>query len=315
MKKYLMFVLAAALLASCSDDEKLPVDDGNGGDDGTTEETVFEEHDGYFVYHGETYKTVKLANGTTWMAEPLRYVPEGYTPSSDATEESHIWYPYELIVNEGSDNIRADGMKVLTDEASIKKLGYFYDTYAAFGGKEVTAENCYEFEGTQGICPEGWHIPTRMELVALCGRSTWGVNDELASPGNLIDATAIFYDTQYQAGKMEKYNDAGWNYVLSGARIKSSFTATPAYQNITFYTGNTTAEMLEKYKGQPTMNYMMSSTCYRPNYSTADPTVMTNLQFFAQMTTFTKTYPEGRITLAYSHYESGLQLRCVKDQN
>lgn len=52
MKKYLMFMLAAALFASCSDDEKLPKEDETPGD------TNFEEHDGYFVYYGETYKTI-----------------------------------------------------------------------------------------------------------------------------------------------------------------------------------------------------------------------------------------------------------------
>ena len=43
------------------------------------------------------------------------------------------------------------------------------------GGKEVTEENCYEFEGAQGICPEGWHIPTRPEFVGLCGLSNKAV--------------------------------------------------------------------------------------------------------------------------------------------
>ena len=147
MKKYLMFMLAAALFASCSDDDKLPKEEETPGD------TNFEEHDGYFVYHGETYKTVKLDNGTTWMAEPLRYVPEGYTPSSDPTADSHIWYPYKLIV-EDDNKATADDAEALTDEISIKKLGYFYDMYIALGGKEVTEDNCYEFERVQGICPE-----------------------------------------------------------------------------------------------------------------------------------------------------------------
>ncbi len=39
------------------------------------------------------YKTVTLKDGRTWMAENLRYVPEGKTPSSDPAEEAGIWYP------------------------------------------------------------------------------------------------------------------------------------------------------------------------------------------------------------------------------
>lgn len=64
---------------------------------GDEPEVPFEEHDGYFIYDGITYNTVTLSNGTTWMAEPLRYVPDGYTPSSDPAADSHIWYPYEWL--------------------------------------------------------------------------------------------------------------------------------------------------------------------------------------------------------------------------
>ncbi|TGY31650.1 MULTISPECIES: FISUMP domain-containing protein [Bacteroides] len=303
MKKYLMFMLAAALFASCSDDEKLPKEDETPGD------TNFEEHDGYFVYYGETYKTIKLANGTTWMAEPLRYVPEGYTPSSDPTADAHIWYPYQLTGI--TDKATAGGAEALTDEASIKKLGYLYDLYAALGGKEVTEENCYEFEGAQGICPEGWHIPTRLEFVGLCGLS----NKAVGETGNMTKNDALFYDEAYSGGNMNKYNAAGWNYVLSGVRMQSTFAATPTYQLTTFYSGNTTSETLEKYKGQPALTYIMSSTCYAPLYlDKTDPTKLTNIQFFAQMTTFTKSYPEGRINVPYISIKSGQQLRCVKDQ-
>ena len=305
MKKYLMLMLAAALFASCNDDEKLPKEDETAGD------TNFEEHDGYFVYHGETYKTIKLANGTTWMAEPLRYVPEGYTPSTDPTADSHIWYPYKLIVEDGNTTINANSAEALTDEASIKKSGYFYDMYIALGGKEVTAENCYEFEGAQGICPEGWHIPTREEFLNLCGLSNKAVGETGSSKKN---ENALFYDSNYGGGNMSKYNAAGWNYVLSGVRMLANFNATPTYSLATFYSGNTTPETLEKYKGQPALTYIMSSTCYKPIYSTTEPTLLTNIQFFGQMTTFSKAYSEGRINVSFISTKSGQQLRCVKDQ-
>ena len=303
MKKYLMFMLAAALFASCSDDDKLPKEEETPGD------TNFEEHDGYFVYHGETYKTVKLDNGTTWMAEPLRYVPEGYTPSSDQTADSHIWYPYKLIIKDDN-KATADDAEALTDEISIKKLGYFYDMYIALGGKEVTEDNCYEFERVQGICPEGWHIPTREELFNLCGLSNKAVDET----GNKKNENALFYDANYGGGNISKYNAAGWNYVLSGVRMQSNFTATATYQLSRVYSGNTTEEILDKYANQPALTYLMSSTCYKPNYSTSDPTLLTNIQFFGQMTTFSKSYPEGRVNVAYVSIKSGQQLRCVKDQ-
>ena len=46
------------------------------------------------------------------MAEPLRYVPDGYTPSSDPAADSHIWYPYELVTVDGTLTAKA-----LQDEA------------------------------------------------------------------------------------------------------------------------------------------------------------------------------------------------------
>lgn len=96
--------------------------------------------------------------------------------------------------------------------------------------------------------------------------------------------------------------------------MQNGFAATPVYQLTTFYSGNTTAETLEKYKGQPALTYIMSSTCYKPKYSTSDPTQLTDIQFFSQMTSFTKIYPEGRINVAFTSTKSGQQLRCVKDQ-
>lgn len=97
------------------------------------------------TYGGVTYKTVTLSNGQTWMAEPLRYIPEGMTVSSDpADDNAHIWYPYEVV----------DGTATaLTDEASIAAKGYLYDMCAALGVDEITADNCKSFEGGTGYLP------------------------------------------------------------------------------------------------------------------------------------------------------------------
>lgn len=286
MKKYLMFMLAAAFMVSCSDNnENLPEDDGE--DSGKT--SVFEEHDGYFIYHGETYKTVKLANGTTWMAEPLRYVPEGFTPSADPTADSHIWYPYELDTENGNTAV------ALTNKVSIQKYGYLYDMYVALEGKEITEENCSEFEGAQGICPKGWHIPTRMEFFALCGKTNKGPGEDKA-PNDKEDA--LFYEPSYTGGIVKEYNNAGWNYILSGVRMYNA--TTPRYQSNAITTTNT-------FEGRPALNYIMSST-YGNTMGNGD------IMFFAQMTTFTSTYPEGRVTVGHSYIKSGVQVRCVKDE-
>lgn len=281
-------------------------DEGEIGPDTPAEEVSFEEFDGYFVYDGEEYKTVTLSDGSVWMAEPMRYVPEGYTPSGDPAADSHIWYPYSL--SGGGDSINATEATALTDDESIRKYGLFYDMYVALGGTDVTVDNCYDFEGAQGICPPGWHIPTRTEFFNLCGLSN---KNALGESGNQINTEALFYDADYGGGKRTLYEEAGWNYVLSGVRMMTNFNSTPRYQLTQLYSGNTS--LPEDYYGMPGLTYHMSSTCYKPIYSTANPEELTNIQFFAQMTTFTKIYPEGRINVAYISTLSGQQLRCVKD--
>lgn len=280
--------------------------DDNGelsGESGGEQKIEFEDHaaENYFVYDGEQYRTVTLSDGSRWMAEPLRYLPEGYTPSAVATEKSHVWYPYALT--DVTDKITAGGAQAQTDEESIRAKGYLYDFYAAFGGKEITEENMYGFEGTQGICPEGWHIPTRMECVALCGLS----NKAVGETGNYTDTSALFFDTTYGGGKYTLYNAAGWNYVLTGVRMQSSDTGNASFQLTTFYSGNTTDDTpAECTGGTPALTYIMTSTGYTK--------ASVGIQFFAQMTTFTKVYPEGRVNLSYININSGMQVRCVQNR-
>lgn len=275
-----------------------------------SEEVPFEEHDGYFIYDGERYNTVTLSNGTTWMAEPMRYLPEGITPSSDPLADAHVWYPYELVDAE-STTVNADSATPLTDAASIKKYGYFYDMQAALG-REITPENCYDFEGAQGICPKGWHIPTRMEYVALCGNSVWREGDADPSPAQLFDTSAPFYDEAYKGAKIASLNEAGWNFVLSGIRMSTGYTAAPRYQLTIVNAKNSTAT---DFYNQPALSYVMTSSCHKPVYSTADPSVLNNIQYFSLMTTFSlANYPEGRLSVAYVSVLAGQQLRCVKDK-
>lgn len=252
---------------------------------------AFEEGDGYFVYDGVTYTTVTLSNGSTWMAEPLRYVPSGYTPSSDASNDSaHIWYPYET-----------DGTTTtaLTASTSVKSKGYLYDLLAVFGTDSIDDSNAASFEGCQGICPEGWHIPTRADFFALCGNS----NKSTEEDGTQYDETAVFYDSEYKAGRIGLFNDGGWNFVMSGARMKSSFTGTGKYQ--TTVTKASTCSV-EEWIGLPALTYIATSTYYKSSEGS-------NCQFFVGMTSFTTAYPAGKVSLAYGHYETGMQVRCVKD--
>ena len=292
MKKIFYFSMAVAATFAFTACEKT----GNGNQEET--DPNFTENEGSFTYYGETYKTVTLENGSVWMAEPLRYVPEGLTPSENPADASaHIWYPY---------SISEDGTAVAaTDEETIQANGYLYDLQAVFGS-EITADNCGSFEGVQGICPKGWHIPTRADYLALCGYSN-KTDETGAAPET--DETAQFYDAGYNGGKVSSFNDAGWNFVLSDWMQRANFGAEGKYANTPVLSESNCS--VETFYGKPALTYYMTSTLYKP--VTDSEGELSNIQFFSLMTTFTKTYMEGRVHLAYASSVAGQQVRCVKD--
>lgn len=270
------------------------------GEIGADNEIPFEEHlnENYFLYDNVKYNTVTLANGTTWMAEPLIYLPKGYTPSTDPTTDSHVWYPYE---------IKADGATVATtEESAIKELGYLYDFQVALGGKEITESNLNSFEGAQGICPKGWHIPTRLEYFNLVGKTTNDVDGKVPADGD----KALFYDAVYDGAKISSLNNAGFNYQFSGVRMATSLTGAGSYQKTAIAED---ANIQTAWHGKPAMNYLMTSTAFKPVYNSTSG-LLTNIQFFGLMSTINAKYSEGRLSLSYVSIKAGMQLRCVRDQ-
>lgn len=270
------------------------------GEIGADNEIPFEEHldENYFLYDNVKYNTVTLANGTTWMAEPLIYLPKGYTPSTDPTADSHVWYPYE---------IKADGATVATtEESAIKELGYLYDFQVALGGKDITESNLNSFEGAQGICPKGWHIPTRLEYFNLVGKTTNDVDGKVPADGD----KALFYDAVYDGAKISSLNNAGFNYQFSGVRMATSLTGAGSYQKTAIAED---ANIQTAWHGKPAMNYLMTSTAFKPVYNSTSG-LLTNIQFFGLMSTINAKYSEGRLSLSYVSIKAGMQLRCVRDQ-
>lgn len=250
-----------------------------------TDPVPFEEGADSFTYDGETYAFKTLADGKTWMTENLRYVPAGKTPSADPAEAAGIWYPY---TSDGTTQTAA------TDAEGIKARGYLYDYLTAFGVKEITDRNCGQFEGIQGICPKGWHIPTLRDIVGLVGKTT-----KLADGTDPTDITAPYYDSAYDGGRVPTLDAAGFNFPLSGTRMCAGIGKTGSYQK-----GNAS--------GVLTLSYMMSSTIFKPVYNSATKE-LSNIQFFGTMTNFNGNYGEGRVTCGYVGYLSGLSVRCVRD--
>lgn len=267
-------VVAGDVTISASGEIENWTDEGEIGiDDGAAVEP---EEGEYVEYAGVKYKVVTLADGNTWMAENLRYVPEGKTVSSDATEDAGIWYP-------------ATNADKVADPALAETLGLLYDAATAFGVDEITIENAGTFEGCRGICPEGWHIPTVTDMTGLVGHH---------SNGDLIDPDGAYYDAAIGGASIAALAEAGWPWQFVGARNKTNVTANPSYL-VTSY-GDVYGAM----------TYLIGSSWYQTTTNT-DGSIK-NVQYNYMMSTYNKS--NEKVTVAYGNFLSGASVRCVKDK-
>ncbi len=130
--------------------------------------TFVDERDGN-VYH---YVTI---GNQVWMAENLRYLPT-ITPVDDILD-SPAFYVYGY---NGADLEEAKA------HPNYEKYGVLYNWHAVMDGAAPNNENP---SGVQGICPDGWHVPSDIEFVQL--GSALGV--PLAQAGGKLKATGTEY--------------------------------------------------------------------------------------------------------------------------
>jgi len=254
----------------------------DGGDiefdgEGSTEDlpVEFTEYEGYFVYDGVEYKTVTLADGNTWMAENLRFIPRGRTVSSDPTEDAGIWYP-------------AANVDKVADPALAETLGLLYDAATAFGA-EITVENAATFEGTQGICPTGWHIPTVAEMTGLVGH---------CSNSAMINTEGAYYDAAIKGASLAALEEAGWAWQFASMRNKTNTAGNGSY-TVTNYNGV-----------YGIMSYLIGSSNYQVTKN--DDGSLKNVQYYYLMPTYNAS--NEKVTVAYGNFLAGASLRCVKNK-
>ena len=242
--------------------------------EGTTETATVE-------WGGVKYKVVTLKDGRTWMAENLRYVPEGKTPTSDPADKNGVWYPCNLDKAADPDLVETNG------------LLYSYSVLLGVEGGELTEDNYDKYEGAQGICPDGWHIPTKAEWLKLAGSGS----------GNLSDPTSPYFDSAQSGGSMVRLNEDGFNFFGCGYINANSVSVTPAY-------------LASKSPVDPSacgMGYYAGSTAYQVIYNTSGDASsgIKNIQYYAAMITYNNSY--NRVTVAYNGGYCGVPVRCIKD--
>lgn len=130
---------------------------------------------------GQTYRTVVIGT-QNWMAENLHYGGE------NASEE--------LATNMAGENLCPSG-----DEEYCEKAGYVYSWTAAMNISPIYQTRAVGSipidEEHQGICPEGWHIPTLDEWGTLFDyvKSTYGEDEHTTVLKS--SESWIWYGTKY----------------------------------------------------------------------------------------------------------------------
>jgi len=148
------------------------------------------------------YNTV-IINEKKWMAENLAYLPE-VSPSNIASSSDPYYYVYDYQ-GANVDDARAS--------SNYSDYGVLYNWTAAMAGAE---SNDATPGAIQGICPDGWHLPSDSEwkeLEIFLGMSP--------SDANLTGQRGDI------GGKLKEEGTEHWNPPNTGAVNSYSFTALP----------------------------------------------------------------------------------------
>ena len=153
MKKIIFLLCVASMLVvACDKDDPVPTPDDPTNPTDTTQ--VDPPTDGLIPnavtdIDGNVYDAVRIGN-QVWMAQNLRTtrfangdaIPEGQTATY--TE------PYRYAPN--------------GNESNVTEYGYLYNWAAVMHGEVSSITNP---SGVQGVCPEGWHVPSDAEWTQL----------------------------------------------------------------------------------------------------------------------------------------------------
>jgi uncharacterized protein (TIGR02145 family) len=175
-------------------------------------------------HEGYAYSTVQIGD-QCWFSENCRYLPEvTYSNTVDSTEPYYYVYGY-------------DGYDVTAAKTTSN-----YDTYGVlYNWPAVMSE---------GICPNGWHIPSDWEFSQL----TEFLGGELDIPNGIITVAG---------GKMKEAGYDHWNVPNIGATNSSGFTALPGGKQSQghFYNIGISSHLWSssEYGSESFINYL---TCY-----------------------------------------------------
>ena len=188
---------------------------------------------------GQSYKTVKIGD-QWWMAENLNFA---YLQPTETRDSSSFCYDDDALNCEKYGRLYLWGAAM--DSAAIYSddgigCGYIHD--------------CNPAERVQGVCPQGWHVPTRAEFMVLY-ESVGGHDDNVVAKKKLMavdewrdcgaGCTDSYGFTVLPVGYFdEKYEDLGSNALFwsSTPYDEGSSTDNAYYMYVNFYMGFGTAD-------------------------------------------------------------------------
>jgi len=141
---------------------------------------------------GNVYQTV-IIGSQTWMAENLRYMPS-VSYGQVGSEITPHYYMYGLY------NANFESQS----ESNYATYGALYNWAAVMAGSASSASIP---SNVQGVCPDGWHLPSAQE---------WQV---------LVDCAGGVYES---GGRLKEAGTTHWESPNTGATNITGFTALPS---------------------------------------------------------------------------------------
>jgi uncharacterized protein (TIGR02145 family) len=161
-----------------------------------------------------SYPVVTIGS-QVWMAEHLKVTRFANGQPIPHVESTSAWV--DLTTNDMAYCWHGNS------EANRDIYGGLYTWAAAMNGASSTEANP---SGVQGVCPDGWHLPSDSEWKQL----------EMFLGMNEVDADSWGARGTDEGGKLKETGTLYWNDPNTGATNESGFTALPA--SVRVYTGD-----------------------------------------------------------------------------
>ncbi len=267
-------------------------DGGEIGGGGTSFTENLEE--GYFTYDGVKYNVVKMKDGKWWMAQNLAYLPEGCTPATEVSAvTAGVFAPLQVKADHS-------GLEFSTDPAVVAKNGYLYQAEFALGlkvGDLTSVADAQKLEAAQGICPQGWHVPTIGDITGLVGKAITPIETNKNAP---------YYDGTN--GSLALLNADGFNMAPVGmVSIQDNTKTSGLLQGFN-----------SNYPDRITSSMFCGSTYASVTYNTSgdEASGVKNLQFYGLMPMTNKaTEAEYTCNGTKVSYRIAGPVRCVRNVN